>query len=159
MVSSSHDPMMSRPRDSAVSRPRTPLFIGISILGIAAVITALATTRSHTVQGKLTAANAAGASVACDQIKVKAELWINTATKTGPMPQVGLGSTTAQGTTLGNGCSYTLTFNDIPFPPLPVASMYRVSAERPMTIEEGPGSAGYAHSMSHPFPEEYNMSL
>lgn len=133
------------------------ILIGVSILGVGGAVAAQATASSHTVRGELTAGSAEAASLACNQIQVKAELWLNTDARTGPMPEVNLGSTVAEGTTLGNGCSYTLTFQESPLASLPVASLYRLSAEKPAVNGESGG--GYDHNLTRPFPEQYDMNL
>ena len=55
------------------SRPRNLFFVGVVALGVTGAIAALATTRSHTVQGKLTTSIADSKSVSCDQFEVRAE--------------------------------------------------------------------------------------
>lgn len=91
--------------------------VGVSILSIAGVgVAAFATAGSHAVRGNLTAATAEARSIACSQIDVKSELRLASYTvKT-------LGSTTAEGETLGEGCSYMLTFDDSLLPSLPVTN-------------------------------------
>jgi hypothetical protein len=133
------------------------LLLGIGIFGIGSTVAVQSAITSHTVQGKVTAVDAANSSVACDKVQVKAELWLNTKTRTGPMPEIGLGSTTAKGKTMGEGCTYTLTFNDVRLPQLPVASQYRLSANGPTPGEDS--LSGYAHNMSRPYPEQYDMSF
>jgi hypothetical protein len=116
--------------------------------------------RSHTVQGTITATGAETASVPCNQIKVKAEIWSNVNTHTVEIEEEELGSTTAKGSLLGNGCTYTLTFNYSPSRQLPKSSQYRFSAETP-TIrgQYGELTAGYTDIVSHPFPTQFDMKL
>ncbi|MBD2100937.1 hypothetical protein [Leptolyngbya sp. FACHB-261] len=91
------------------ARIRFLIAVGVSISSIAGVgaVAAFASAGSHVVRGNLTAATAEARSIACNQIDVKSELRLASFTlKT-------LGSTTAEGQTLGEGCSYTLTFDDL----------------------------------------------
>lgn len=103
--------------------------VGISIVAGVGAVAAFATTGVHNVRGKLTAATAEARSIACNQIEVNAELRLASYTvKT-------LGSTTAEGKTLGEGCSYTLTFNDSLLPSLPVTNQLfenRVAVRAPL---------------------------
>jgi len=116
--------------------------------------------RSHTVQGTITATGAETASVPCNQIKVKAEIWSNVNTHTVEIEEEELGSTTAKGSLLGNGCTYTLTFNYLPSRQLPKSSQYRFSAETPtITGQYGELTAGYTDIVSHPFPTQFDMKL
>ncbi len=157
-------------------RPKFLLFIGISILSIASTIAVQAKTEpspimntsvqvndavsSHTVRGELTAFSSDTTSVNCDQIKVKAEIWHNVTSGTGNMPKVELGSTKAQGSILGNGCTYTLTFNYSPSLQLPKSSQYRLSAETPtINGQFGDFMAGYSNIVSSPFPEKFDMKF
>lgn len=158
-----------------ISRPQVLFFAGVSVLGIVGAITVQAATEPlqmvntsvqannpvsshpipHTVQGKLTAFGPETASVICNQIKVNAEIWSNVTEGPSniPIQEVELGSTTAEGSTLGSGCTYTLTFNYSPFQ-LPASSQYRISAETP-TINGI--SSGYTDIVTPPFPEQFDM--
>jgi hypothetical protein len=156
-------------------RPQFLVLIGISILSIVSTIVVQAKTEptqimntsaqvndalsSHTVKGKLIAARAETKSVACDQIKVKAEIWHNV-TGGGAIPKVELASTTAQGSKLGDGCIYSLKFNYSPSLQLPKSSQYRLSAETP-TIKSQFGDfiAGYSNVINRPFPEKFDMTI
>ncbi len=116
--------------------------------------------RSHTVQGKITAFGIEMASVPCNQIKVKAEIWSNVNAQIGEIGEAELGSTTAKGSLLGNGCTYTLTFNYSPSLQLPKSSQYRFSAETPtINGQYGEFSAGYTDIVSHPFPTQFEMKI
>lgn len=157
MVSRSSDSMMSRPRDSMMSTPRALFFVGIVTLSITGAVAALATARSHTVQGELTTSIASVKSVSCDQFEVRAEVWSVTRIA-GPVVMGKMGSTTAQGETLGDGCSYNLTFNYLPWLPLPPSFQYRYSAEAPVPKEVG-STIGYSQPVSNPFPEQFDMPM
>lgn len=156
-------------------RPQFSLFIGISILSITSAIAVQAKTEplqimntspqvnniasSHTVRGKLIAYGTDTKSVACEQIKVKAEIWHNV-TGGAAIPKVELASTTSQGRILGDGCTYTLTFNYSPSLQLPNSSQYRLSAETPTIKSQfGDFSAGYSNVINHPFPEHFDMTI
>jgi hypothetical protein len=116
--------------------------------------------RSHTVQGKITASGAETASVPCNQIKVKAEIWSNVNAQIGEIGEEELDSTTAKGSLLGNGCTYTLTFNYSPSLQLPKSSQYRFSAETPtINGQYGEFRAGYTDIVSHPFPTQFDMKI
>lgn len=136
------------------SRPRNLFFVGIVALGVTGAIAALATTRSHTVQGELTTLIADSKSVSCDQFEVRAEVWSVTR-MAGPIVIGKMDSTTAQGQTLGDGCSYSLTFNYLSWFPLPPSFQYRYSAEAPTSY----GSIGYSQLVSDPFPEQFDMPM
>ncbi len=62
-----------------------------------------AATSSHTIRGKLTSRETATASVPCNQISVRAAVWTEPEEKNPPIEKLELGSTKAQGSTLGNG--------------------------------------------------------
>ncbi|QLE57229.1 hypothetical protein [Nostoc sp. TCL26-01] len=156
-------------------RPQFFLFMGISILSITSTIAVQAkieplqimntsaqvnnTASSHTIRGKLIAYGTDTTSVACNQIKVKAEIWHNV-TGGAAIPKVELASTNAQGSILGDGCTYSLTFNYSPSLELPKSSEYRVSAETPTIKSQfGDFSAGYSNVISNPFPEQFDMTI
>ena len=139
-----------------VSRPRALFFVGIVTLSITGVVAALATARSHTVQGELTTSIASDKSVSCDQFEVRAEVW-SIIRIAGPVVMGKMGSTTAQGKTLGDGCAYSLTFNYLPWLPLPPSFQYRYSAEAP--APEAGSTFGYSQPVSSPFPEQFDMPM
>jgi hypothetical protein len=163
--------------DSMMLKPQFLSLMGVSLFATAAVtigvqaapellpvtdtsIQANEAIRSHTVQGTITATGAETASVPCNQIKVKAEIWSNVNTHTVEIEEEELGSTTAKGSLLGNGCTYTLTFNYSPSRQLPKSSQYRFSAETPtITGQYGELTAGYTDIVSHPFPTQFDMKL
>ncbi len=119
---------------------------------------------SHTVTGKMTALETTPKTVACNQIKVNAEIWFdldgkNTSVdpKDFPFPKEVLASTNAEESTLGNGCTYTLTFNYSPSRQLPAFSEYRISGELPH-IREGEIHE-YTAGVSPPFTKPVDMKF
>jgi hypothetical protein len=158
-------------------KPQFLLLLGVSLLGTTAVTIGVQAApellratdassqdneaiRSHTVRGKMTAVGTETASVPCNQITVKAEIWSNVTAPTVEFGKVELGSTTAKGSLLGNGCTYTLTFNYSPSLQLPKSSQYRFSAETPtINGQYGEFSAGYTNIVSHPFPTQFDMEI
>lgn len=101
------------------SRPRLLFLLGIGVGILSAIgvgiVAASAATSSHVVRGTLTATTAEARSIACNQIDVQSELRVASFTLRT------LGSTTAEGKTLGEGCSYALTFDDLALLSLPGA--------------------------------------
>jgi hypothetical protein len=158
-----------------IARSRFLILVGVGVLGLGGVMAAQATQvpapmESHTVTGKMTALETSleleptTGAVACDQIKVNAEIWFDLDGKTTPVdpkdlpfPKEVLASTNAEGSTLGDGCTYTLTFNYSPSRQLPAFSEYRISGELPQ-IREGVIS-GYSARLSPPFAEPVDMQF
>jgi hypothetical protein len=150
-------------------RSRILIFVGVGILGLGGVMAAQATKMpapmaSRTVTGKMTALETTHKTVACNQIKVNAEIWFdldgkNTSVdpKDLPFPKEVLASTNAEGSTLGNGCTYTLSFNYSPSRQLPAFSEYRISGALPQ-IQEG-ARYGYTERVSPPFTQPVDMKF
>jgi hypothetical protein len=152
--------------------------VGVLVFGgtmVAQAVKKTASTASHTVAGKITSMQilpkgTSYASVACEQIKVKAEIWSDKAEIWSYIDEVGrmlgmdietskevFASTTAKGAQLKDGCTYSLTFNYDPSRQLPESSQYRVSAVAPQ-ISEGE-TAGYTAKIQRPFADQVDMEF
>ena len=148
-----------------VLRSRILGLVGVGILGLGAVSCSQVSKTSvpmtsHTVIGKITSLEilpngTSYAAVACDQIKVKAEIWsdidkVNTGKEV-------FASTMAKGNKVEDGCTYSLTFDYDPSRQLPEFSEYRISAEAPQ-IREGE-TAGYTAKVEPPFADQVDMQI
>lgn len=114
-------------------------------------------TSSLTLRGNLTSRGTMTASMPCNQISVRTEIWTNPEEKDPPVEKVELGSTKAQGTTLGRGCSYTLKFNA----PSQVGelSYYSLVAETPKVNGKYVGHYRVIGGSAKQFAQRYDLKF